>query len=57
MPQPRIRLSHQECFANHSHVRVLHQALPSSELYSHIFEIEIILSDNGTHMTNVSYMH
>jgi AraC-like DNA-binding protein len=53
MPQPRIRLSHQECFVNHSHVRVLHQVLPSSELHSHeFFEIEIILSGTGTHIMN-----
>ena len=53
MPQSRIRLSHQECFTNNSHVRVLHQILPSSELHSHeFFEIEIILSGSGTHIMN-----
>lgn len=53
MPQSRIRLSHQECFINNSHVRVLHQILPSSELHSHeFFEIEIILSGAGTHIMN-----
>lgn len=53
MTQERIRLTHQECFTNNSHVSVLKQTLPSSDLHSHeFFEIEIILSGTGTHIMN-----